>query len=347
MFYINEEKLVLSKAAESESIIAKEIAAKLKEFQETLPIKPMRLKWRDGVMKVNKKSRIKEGKRGVYVPFTATRNNAQGTNVVTYCESATKTKDATKYEPKGEWFKGSKVIGVNDIELAIYYSLFCPYVKNGLIVIENRDAEARDRADAHKKMAQYSWHLYHEGSPLYSDKDKLFEIARAFGVPNTEGMELDTVKEAINSAVTIREASHKDGLALFNRYIKGEDWLMKPKSDIQSAIDLGELRLDFQNSAWKTKVGIFLQLKPTEVFDLDTAKTAAAKYINDNSEAYAMINAIIKSEKDVEVPVLSGVEDLDTMDWDSLKSLAKAHGIVIKLRKPDQVREDLKAKLFK
>lgn len=346
MFYINEEKLVLSKAAKSDSLIAQSIAAKLAELQKTLEKKPMRLKWREGIMKVNRKSKLKEGKRGVFVPFTATKNNSQGTNVVTYCESAIKHQNANRYEPKGEWFKGSRVLGINDIELAIYYSLFCPYVKSGLIVIENRDAEATERANARKRMAQYSWHLYHESSPLYEDIAKLTEIARAFGVPNTEGMELDTLKEAIHNAVTVREASHQDGIQLFERYIKGEDRLMKPKSDIQSAIDAGELRLDFQSAAWRTKTGIFLQLKPTEVFDSETAKEVVARYINDNAEAYSIINAINASEKDVDVPVLSGVEDLDTMDWESLKALAKRHGVTVKLRKPDQVREDLRKVLF-
>lgn len=346
MFYINEEKLVLSQAAKSDSLIAQSIAAKLAEFQKTLEKKPLRLKWRDGVMKVNKKSRLKEGKRGVFVPFTAMQNNSQGTNTVTYCESAIKHQNTTRYEPKGEWFKGTKILGINDIELAIYYSLFCPYVKSGLIVIENRDAEASERAKAHKKMAQYSWHLYHESSPLYEDVERLTEIAKAFGVPNTSGMALDTLKEAINNAVTVREASHQDGIQLFERYFKGEDWLMKPKSDIQTAIDMGELRLDFQTSAWKTKGGIFLQLKPTELFDSEVAKVAVAKYINDNKDAYGVINAIINSEKSVDVPVLSGKEDLDTMDWEAMKALAKSHGVTVKLRKPDQVREELRKVLF-
>ena len=66
MFYINDEKVNLATAAKSDNLIAKQIAEEIVKLQATISKKPMRIKWREGIMTLNRKSRLKEGKKMVF-----------------------------------------------------------------------------------------------------------------------------------------------------------------------------------------------------------------------------------------------------------------------------------------
>jgi len=347
MFFINDEKLDLQKAANSDNLIAKQIAEEISRLQISLAKKPMRIKWRDGIMTLNRKSRLKEGKKMAFSPFTVQVNNAQGTNKVTYCDQALKGDFGTiKYTPKGHAFRGTMVLGINDLELAVYYKLFSPFVKSRTIVIEDREAEARERTEARQKIASYHFYLYNEASPLYDDEDKLGQIAKAFGVQNTTTMSLDVLKDEIFRAVELRESLNKDGIITLQRFIDGGDQLLKPLADIQTLFDDGQLVLDRNKYSWTFKDGSsFFQLNPTEAFDLAVAKNKLAMYITSDKIAYDTVTAMIQGIAPArEIPKVDANTDFEMMEWADLKIVAKEHGIKTHGKQKAQIIEELKKK---
>lgn len=349
MFYINDEKVNLATAANSENLIAKQIAEEITKLSVSLAKKPMRIKWRDGIMTLNRKSRLKEGKKMVFTPFSVQVNNEQGTNRVTYCDQAQVGQFGTiKYSPKGEAFKGTAVLGLDKIELAVYYKLFCPYVKSRTLVIEDREAEARERTEARAKVSSYYFYLYNEASPLSSDTDKLILIAKAFGIQGAEPMELHTLKDEIFKAVELRESINKDGIITLQRFIDGDDKLMKPLADIQTLFDDGQIYLDRNEHSWKLKAGaMFFQLNPTEAFDLAVSKKKLAMYLLSDPSAYSVVNAMIEGMVPAAKVEVDENTDLEALSWNDLKSVAKAHNLITYKRTAAQIISELKDILAK
>lgn len=349
MFYINDEKVNLATAAKSDNLIAKQIAEQIEKLSVTLARKPMRIKWRDGVMTLNRKSRLKEGKKMVFTPFTVQVNNEQGTNRVTYCDQAQVGQfGAIKYFPKGEAFKGTLVLGLDKVELAVYYKLFCPYVKSRLLVIEDREAEARERAEARAKVSSYYFYLYNEASPLSNDADKLVLIAKAFGIQGADSMEPETLKDEIFKAVELRESLNKDGISTLQRFIDGDDKIMKPLADIQTLFDDGQITLDRNEHSWKLKDGSrFFQLSPTEAFDLAVSKKKLAMYLLSDEAAYSVINAMIEGMTPLPDVQVDANTDLESLTYNELRAAAKLHGIKTYKRTTPQLISELRDVLGK
>jgi hypothetical protein len=325
MIYINDEKISL--ATQPKSSIGQMIYKKMAELRPALEKRKFRLVWRKGVEHINKLQGIKESKKGVFVPFTVHVNNEEGTNKVVFCDSA--TRDAVgnmHYREKGEWFKGSRTLGIEDMELALYYSLFCPYVKSGLIVIENKEAEALETATARQSMAKYLYYLYEETSPIFADKDKLIEIAKAFGIGGADDMDINLMKNAIHDAVVARETHFKDGIKYFEKYIKGEDEMLKPLADVQTLIDMNEIYIDHQDFSWKLKGGNkFMALSPTDVQNVQEAKKRLANYLVANPDKYEALSTILDTR--ITVPEVTTIEELEMLDFEQLKALGKQHGL--------------------
>jgi len=344
MFYINDEKVDFSAA--SSNTIAQQIADKRKELEPILKKKGMRLNWKKGVMTINALQKIKEGKKGVFTPFKFTVNNSQGTNTVVFCETA--TKDAVgnmTYYPKGEWFKGSKTLGINDMEAAIYYSLLCPYVKSGLIVIENKEAEAREVADARNAVSKYMYYLYNETSPIYDDTEKLISIAKAFGIGKSEDMNPAVLRNAIYDAIITREATSKDGVKFFENILGGTDQTLKPLADIQTLLDAKELYIDNNDFSWKFKGGTkFLALNPTDVQNTLAAKNKLANHLLANATAYETVNSILGSLSGEKVTVTTA-EELEMLEYKDLLALAKDNGVKANGKTKDKLILELRQKL--
>lgn len=349
MFYINDEKVNLATAATSDNLIAKQIAEEIAKLSVILAKKPMRIKWRDGIMTLNRKSRLKEGKKMVFTPFSVQVNNEQGTNRVVYCDQAQVGQFGTiKYSPKGEAFKGTAVLGIDKIELAVYYKLFCPYVKSRTLIIEDREAEARERTEARAKVSSYYFYLYNEASPLSSDTDKLILIAKAFGIQGAEGMEPHTLKDEIFKAVELRESINKDGIITLQRFIDGDDQLMKPLSDIQTLFDDGQLTLDRNEYAWKLKNGSkFFQLNPTEAFDLAVSKKKLAMFLLSNQEQYDIVLAMIDGMTPLPKVKVDSDTDFESLEWNEIRSVAAANKIKIYGKEKAQIVNELKEKFKK
>lgn len=327
MIYINDEKI--SFLTQPKSTVGQMIYKKMAELRPALEKRKFKLVWRKGVEQINPLQKIKESKKGVFVPFTVHINNEEGTNKVVFCESA--NRDAVgnmHYREKGEWFKGSKTLGIEDMELALYYSLFCPYVKSGLIVIENKELEAQETALARQNMAKYLYYLYNETSPVFGDKDKLVEIAKAFGIAGADDMEINLMKNAIHDAVVQRETHFHDGIKFFEKYIKGEDDMLKPLADVQTLIDMNEIYIDNQEFSWKLKNGNkFMTLNPTDVQNQQEAKKRLANYLVTNPDKYEAIAQLL--DKRVEVPEVKSIEDLEMLDFEQLKALGKKLGLKV------------------
>jgi len=344
MFYINDEKVNFS--GEQTNEIAKQIIAEKKRLEPLLR-KGMRLNWRRGTMSINPLQKLKEGKKGAFTPFKVLINNSQGSNLVVFCDTA--QKDAVgniSYRPKGEWFNGALVLSLNDIEKAIYYSLFCPYVKNGVIVIENKEAEAKDIEDARTNMAKYMYYLYNETSPIYDDHAKLTEIAKAFGIPNTADMSIGVLRNAIYDAITMREAVSKDGIKFFENIVGGTDKMLKPLADVQTLMDANEIYIDNRDFSWKfTKSSMkFMALNPTDTINTQSAKTRLANHLLANKEAQETVDAIIKGLDKGEVTVTSA-EELECMEWQGITNLCKKYEVKFTRRPREQVILELQQKM--
>jgi len=210
---------------------------------------PRKYKWAKGVWRYNSKSKSKEGKKALWVTLTTAYNSNTGTHIVQVCQSVIKGDKGNEIiRPTGFWFKKSRFFQRDEIDYVLYMDLFSTSVgKTGsAIVLEDLKEEARQIAQERGKDSSVVFYLYNAMSPIYDDTKTIKRLAQAWGVPFTDRMSIDQVKNALHDKLKYYDAQNDEqfGYKALIDYIKHDSPIVDVLAAIQQARDRKVLRLD-------------------------------------------------------------------------------------------------------
>jgi hypothetical protein len=183
-----------------------------------------------------------------------------GTEVWRYAENViVNDKGVKRYTPKKFLFHGSRWLKRNDIELIFFLLRKSEYCKGGdnqgpviKFMFEDLVSEAEKRAEKKKLTTKIDGLLYGEDFGL--TEVKLREVAKAYFIPNVDGLTLPEVKWKLENKIN----ETKDSPTEFFRMVNADDEI-KTRLSITTAMDLGFLVAETigktRRWVWKTKEG--------------------------------------------------------------------------------------------
>jgi hypothetical protein len=216
--------------------------------------RPVIFAYKKGVMKVGKDG-IKEGKRGIYVPWADVLKTPSGTYTVVYCETVINEPNGNKrYEPRGARFFKKKVLRANDAELALFYfKVSSTFTIGKSVELYDEEKEGAELAKSRANDAEIKYLIYSDYSPLAENRDKLVNLAYAWGVPNADKLSDNQLKNRlftiIESPTQIAEMSRDK----FKKQVKDFDPLHETLGLIGRAMGTGVLI--FEDYQWRLKAG--------------------------------------------------------------------------------------------
>lgn len=303
MIYINNEVFPLDEivAYEGDDDIIVKIGNKYRELQNDHGFmsgdEPKIIKHRKGTFKIVSNTGFKEGKKGIYVPFSAVVKSKMGTKMITVCESAIPSDAGYVYEPRGDWFKKKWVLGPDKIELLLFMILFCPEIQSGKIVIEDLAGDAFLIAKERGKKTNLEFYLYNDMSHIYNNRKRLEIIAQVFGISSVGNIrDINVLKNAIFRAVEKAELDNSGmGYKQFKELVSGTVKVnYKMRALVQDAVDKGIIYFDSKEDyAWKmssalsgTNPKILTRVAPSES---DDAVDILVAHLQGKSADYELI----------------------------------------------------------
>jgi hypothetical protein len=307
----------------------------------------------------------KEGKKGIYIPFSGDIQTPTGSVKIDYCQSARSVAGGVgiNYKPRGESMTKTWKLDKGDLDKILFLMVGCPLVKNGTIYIEDLEKRAAEVASRRTAGSALSFYLYNEHSPLYSDENKLMTIAMALGIPNVkpETYGLNELKNMIFEKVEAAEKIHDAtfGYKWFGDAVNEFTPLMTALKDVQTAIDSNIIRFNDKLFKWMLLDGKGNDLRilcPIEPAKTSLRREILADYCLKDKEAYGLIRTNIDSVKKEEYSIgdvslsreATGDEiekaDFATMEWMKLRSLAAKNSILIKGRNKAEIIKELESR---
>jgi hypothetical protein len=253
MLFINEEKISIDDIREyrGKDPLMRELVAKLKVVEQHLEAGHITFKYRPGLIKVNAKSGMKEGKGGIYVQFTTSIPTESGAKMVVYAEHMEKVNNNNKYRPRGEWVRKHITFNRTQIEKALYY-LACsiPVRLSKALIIEDKENEASEKIAGYTKYAALRFYIFSEESPLAKNRVKMVELGNIFGVAKADELKPNMLKKELYEAVLASE-SRNMGEKEFLKNIEEASLLMKCVGAVQRAVDRGVI--EYKDYQWRIK----------------------------------------------------------------------------------------------
>ena len=241
MIYVNNEMI----SPEGTSKFSKEIAAGFKTirkrgFPVIFNVNPNRI-----TTSKTTKGPVKEWNKH-YIPYTATISGSAGSETWIYTRTAPTKKDGNLvFKNNGRMvYKRFFSLGMDEIDLIFFLEYKCPLIKNGVFLIENKAAEAAEKATKLASDVEVQYMIYGENSPLSSFPKNLRSLAAAWGVinvleKNQEGeyiIDLNIVKNELFEAVKAGEKRSERGFEEFMGSLKAHK-LVEKRATIQQALD--------------------------------------------------------------------------------------------------------------
>ena len=375
---INEQIFELKhlKGYQGDDTLRLQIKSKIKELQDRYFPKDdltatVKVKYRTGVIKYNKKAKLKEGKKFVGIPLIVDVKTPDGTKTVRLAHTVVKQREGVyKYRPLRLAFRGKWIWDITHLEDLVWLTLFAPEFKSGLIVLEDLEKESNDKAEDRGKYAKLSFYLYHPTSPIFDDFEKVKDLCLAWGVSNVFRKSINMLKNNLYDAIEKAEVNkdEKYGVVAFNDAVTADNPFIEVMSKIQSAIQLTVIQFDYKSSTWKFlddqkhELQSILRIDPTEQ---KKAKEVFAAWLNQNRDKLKLIEMgckrkieAIKGTKTTQADdksVLKNVEtvddvekpydkntDFDIMEWFEMRKAASLAGITTARKKKEDIRQKLK-----
>jgi hypothetical protein len=253
MLFINEEKISVDDIREyrGKDTLMKELMAGLKTVEQYLEAGHITFKYKPGLIKVNAKSGMKEGKGGIYVQFVTSIPTDSGAKMVVYAEHVEKVNNNNKYKPRGEWVRKRITFNRTEIEKALFY-LVCsaPVRLSKSLIVEDMESEAAKKIEGYTKYSALRYYIFGEDSPLATNRVKLAELGSIFGVAKADELKLNMLKNSLYEAVLASE-SRNMGEKEFLRNIEEATLLMKCMGAVQRAVDRGVI--EYKDYQWQIK----------------------------------------------------------------------------------------------
>lgn len=151
---------------------------------------------------------------------------------------------------------GKISVKANEVELAFFLLYKCPFVKDGTLIVVNKQKEAESKIAARSRMISTRYLLYDEESLVYNAEETLRTVALAFGVRNAGDKEISLaeIKLALESVIENAEMSgdNERNEKAFKRAIE-MDSIIKQRAIIQEAVDKDMIEFRHEINQWVMK----------------------------------------------------------------------------------------------
>lgn len=190
-----------------------EVHNRLKKAVETIDRVgfPLTIKYPPGVMRVNAKSGLKEGKGLLVFKKHNIFNTPQGSFTLRWAEGVSTTAGGVaNYGDPNYRFDRFKILSEGDIEEAIFLIGISGLVDRGRLVVEDVDHEARIVADRRASEADINYLIYSDHSPL--NTEKVIAMAYGWGISNIETLRgsVSAMRNALYDRVAKMEKEHNE-----------------------------------------------------------------------------------------------------------------------------------------
>lgn len=192
-----------------------------------------------------------EEKGPSFITFKATAKFGGQTRSVIYAETSEIVEGKEKYFPNNESFKGSMTFTVNDTEKLLFYLLFEPRIKSGMIVLEDLEQDATNIATTRMLNVDLQFYLYSDASPLTEERLKI--IALNWAINPDKCQTLDILKNRIFEAVMTEEGRTGKAIAQFKEQTTHLSDEVKAISVVSQAVYRKLIEFNQNDSQWQYK----------------------------------------------------------------------------------------------
>jgi len=295
-------------------------------------VDPKHPRYTEGVDSRGRKvPKMKEPDTMIRIPFESDYTDSSGDKQLwAYCQGSPVIHPNGQYElgkVRSMPFVGDKVISLEtDPDLAFYLAYVSPFIKSKTIKIDNPAEDARKLGDKRREAAQRYVAVWN----MLTDENKLRTMASAYGVPNTDKKEPDSIRLELEKVL-----EHNDEKKRSNPSIKGTaDFLSEMnvsdnillRAFVQTAIDDKKLKWNIDGK-WKVGQKIILQVPIT---DIEKNFDYLCNYLgssNNNDKLLDFLKDIINRE------YFEITKDPKVYNW-----LARVSGVSPAFKKYDEIR---------
>jgi hypothetical protein len=224
-------------------------------------------------------------------------------------------------------FVGDKVVSLEqDPDLAFYLAYVSPFVRSKTIKIYNPSADAKKLGDKKREDAKRQVAIWN----MLTDEAKLRTMASAYGVPNTDKKEPDSIRLELEKVL-----EHNDEKKKANPSVRGTDDFLNElnvndnillRAFVQTAIDNKQLKWNMDGK-WKVGQKIIIQVP---INDIEKNFDYLCNYLgssNNNDKLLDFLKDIISRE------YFEITKDPKVYNW-----LARVSGVSPAFKKYDEVK---------
>ena len=202
-----------------------------------------------------------EPPRQEWIPFVTTVGGEHGSETWQFTSVLPiKRNDQWIFSERGRIYNHGRKLKLDknkDPELIFFFSELSPFIKNGKIILENKEHEARTIIDKEIGVLDAKFFIFSDNSPISvkatSNEDALRTIAASWGVADVDEKSISEVQLALHKAVEKSHASRGitgRGYTEFLAETKVND-LVILRANIQKAIDKDVIEYVPMSLQWK------------------------------------------------------------------------------------------------
>ena len=277
--------------------------------------------------------KMKEPDTVIRIPYETDYTTETGDKQIwSYCVGAPVIHPNGQYDlgrVRSVSFVGDKIISLDkDPDLAFYLTYVSPFVKSGIIKIDDPALDARKLGDKKREDAKRYVAIWN----MLTDDVKLRTMASAYGVPNTDKKEPDSIRLELEKVL-----EHNDQKKKSNPTIRGTDDFLNEmnvndnillRSFVQTAIDNKQLKWH-ADGKWKVGQKIIIQV-PLSDIEPERRFDYACNYLgssNNNDKLLDFLKDILNRE------YFETIKDPKVYNW-----LARVSGVSPAFKKYDEIR---------
>lgn len=332
MIIIDKEIIKQERNPKTDDALLIAIGKQLKEIDGWFnrPGSVVKLKWNSRYVTRDKISGAVEQKSMSAIGFNTTVKIAGKTRHVIYAETEENVDNNPVYSPKNESFTGHAVFTENDTERLLWYLMFEPRVKNGVIVREDLETDGKKLAVTRGQSASLLFYLYDDASPL--DDARLKIIALNFGIDVDKFATIDLLKNHLYDTVLTQEGrSPGKAIAEFKEYTKNLSDEVKAVALVSRGVFKKIIEFNHEQSAWfwkGDKEEPILRIPINDRGDEMGIRKRLASFLIASKKLFMLQEALGESEEEdlsetsIDVK-LDKFTDFEKLSWVELKRALK------------------------
>ena len=335
MIIIDKEIIKQERNPKTEDALLIAIGKQLKEIDGWFnrPNSVVKLKWNPKFVYRDPIKGTTEQKSMSAIGFNTTVKIAGKTRHVIYAETEENVDNNPVYSPKNELFRGNSVFTENDTERLLWYLMFEPRVKNGVIVREDIETDGKKLAVTRGQSASLLFYLYDDSSPL--DDERLKVIALNFGIDPDKFRTIDMLKNRLYEIVQTEEGrSPGKAIAEFKEYTKNLSDEVKAVALVSRGVFKKIIEFNHEQSAWfwKGDTEPIVRIPVNDRGDEMGIRKRLASFLIASKKLFMLQEALSESEEEDLSETSIDVKfdrftDWDKLTWVEVKRGLKAAGV--------------------